>query len=38
MGLGIGLILEGVAIGAKLFALFAIAASAYALRREFGRK
>jgi hypothetical protein len=37
MGLGIGLILEGVAIGAKLFALFAIAASAYALKREFGR-
>jgi len=38
MGLGIGLILEGVAIGAKLFALCAIAASAYALKREFGRK
>ena len=38
MGLGIGIILEGVAIGAKLFALFAIAASAYALKREFLRK
>jgi hypothetical protein len=30
--------LEGVAIGAKLFALFAIAAAAYALKREFLRK
>jgi len=38
MGLGIGLILEGVAIGAKLFALFAISAAAYALNREFVRK
>ncbi|MFZ4123882.1 MAG: hypothetical protein ACOYJ3_04770 [Candidatus Planktophila sp.] len=38
MGLGIGLILEGVAIGAKLFALFAIAASGFALTREFKRK
>jgi hypothetical protein len=38
MGLGIGLMLEGVAIGAKLFALFAIAAAAYALKREFLRK
>jgi hypothetical protein len=38
MGLGIGLMLEGVAIGAKLFAFFAIAAAAYALKREFLRK
>jgi hypothetical protein len=38
MGLGIGLILEGVAIGATFFALFAILASAYALKREFGRR
>lgn len=38
MGLGIGLLLEGVAIGAKLFALFAVAAGAYALKREFVRK
>lgn len=37
MGLGIGLILEGVAIGAKLFALFAIVAGAYAVKREFAR-
>jgi hypothetical protein len=38
MGLGIGLIMDGVAIGAKFFALFAIAAAAYALKREFVRK
>ena len=38
MGLGIGIMLEGVAIGAKLFALSAIAAAAYALKREFVRK
>jgi hypothetical protein len=28
---------EGVALGAKLFSLFAIAAGAYALKREFTR-
>jgi hypothetical protein len=38
IGLGIMLIVEGVAIGAKLFALFAIATGAYALKREFARK
>jgi hypothetical protein len=38
MGLGIGLMLEGVASGAKMFALFAILSSAYALKREFVRK
>ena len=38
IGLGVMLIFEGVAIGAKLFALFAIAAGAYALKREFVRK
>ena len=37
IGLGIVLILEGVALGAKLFALFAIVAGAYAVKREFGR-
>jgi hypothetical protein len=35
IGLGITLIFEGVAIGAKLFALFAIGTGAYALKREF---
>ena len=38
IGLGLMLIFEGVAIGAKLFALFAIGTSAYALKREFVRK
>lgn len=38
IGLGVMLIFEGVAIGAKVFALFAIAAGAYALKREFVRK
>ena len=37
IGLGIALILEGVALGAKLFALVAIAAGAYAVKREFAR-
>jgi hypothetical protein len=32
------LLLQGIAIGAKLMALFAIAASAFALKREFIRK
>ena len=35
ISLGVMLIFEGVAIGAKLFAIFAIAAGAYALKREF---
>ena len=35
IGLGVILLLQGIAIGAKLMALFAIAASAYALKREF---
>ncbi len=38
IGLGVMLLLQGIAIGAKLMALFAIAASAYALKREFKRK
>jgi hypothetical protein len=38
IGLGVILLLQGIAIGAKLMALFAIAASAYALKREFKRK
>jgi len=38
IGLGVILLLQGIAIGAKLMALFAIAASAYALKREFQRK
>ena len=38
IGLGLMLIFEGVAIGAKLFALFAIGSGAYALKREFVRK
>ena len=38
LGLGVMLLLQGIAIGAKLMALFAIAASAYALKREFKRK
>jgi hypothetical protein len=37
IGLGIVLILEGVALGAKLFAIFAIVAGAYAVKREFAR-
>jgi hypothetical protein len=37
IGLGIVLILEGVALGAKLFAIFAIVAGAYAVKREFVR-
>ena len=37
-GLGVMLLLQGIEIGAKLMALFAIAASAYALKREFKRK
>jgi len=38
IGLGVMLLLQGIAIGAKLMALFAIAASAFALKREFIRK
>jgi len=38
IGLGVILLLQGIAIGAKLMALFAIAASAYALKREFKSK
>ena len=38
IGLGVILLLQGIAIGAKLMALVAIAASAYALKREFKRK
>jgi hypothetical protein len=38
IGLGVILLLQGVAIGAKLMALSAIATSAYALKREFKRK
>ena len=38
IGFGVILLLQGIAIGAKLMALFAIAASAYALKREFQRK
>ena len=38
IGLGVMLLLQGIAIGAKLMALFAIAAAAYALKREFVRK
>ena len=37
IGLGIVLILEGVALVAKLLALAAIAAGAYAVKREFAR-
>ncbi|MFM2144545.1 MAG: hypothetical protein RI899_333 [Actinomycetota bacterium] len=37
IGLGIVLILEGVALGAKLFAIFAIVTGAYAVKREFVR-
>ncbi|CAB4825221.1 unannotated protein [freshwater metagenome] len=36
--LGVVLLLEGVATGAKLFSLAAIAVAAYALKREFLRK
>ena len=38
IGLGVMLLLQAIAIGAKLMALFAIAASAFALKREFIRK
>ena len=38
IGLGVMLLLQGIAIGAKLMALFAIAASVFALKREFLRK
>jgi len=38
IGLGVMLLLQGIAIGTKLMALFAIAASAFALKREFIRK
>ena len=38
IGLGVMLLLQGIAIGAKLMAIFAIAASAFALKREFIRK
>jgi hypothetical protein len=38
VGLGVMLILEGVALGAKLFALIGILTGAYALKREFARK
>jgi hypothetical protein len=38
IGLGVILLFQGVAIGAKLMALSAIATSAYALKREFKRK
>ena len=38
IGLGVALMFEGVAIGAKIFSLFAIAAGAYALKREFTRR
>jgi hypothetical protein len=37
IGLGIVLILEGVALVAKLLAIAAIAAGAYAVKREFAR-
>jgi len=37
IGLGIVLILEGVALGAKLFAVAAIVAGAFAVKREFVR-
>ena len=37
IGLGVMLLLQGIAIGAKLMAIFAIAASAFALKREFKR-
>ena len=37
IGLGIVLILEGVALGAKLFAVAAIAAGSFAVKREFVR-
>lgn len=38
IGLGVMLLLQGIAIGAKLIAISAIAASAYALKREFKRR
>lgn len=38
IGLGVVLLLQGIAIGAKLIAISAIAASAYALKREFKRR
>jgi len=38
IGLGVMLILQGVAIGAKIMALIAILPGAYALKREFKSK
>jgi hypothetical protein len=38
IGLGVVLIFQGVAIGAKIMALIAILPGAYALKREFKRK
>ena len=38
IGLGVMLLLQGIAIGAKLIAISAIAASSYALKREFKRR
>jgi hypothetical protein len=38
IGLGVMLLLQGIAIGAKLIAISAIAASGYALKREFKRR
>ncbi len=38
IGLGVVLILQGVAIGVKIVALVAILPGAYALKREFARK
>ena len=38
IGLGVVLIFEGVAIGAKALAIAAIAAGAYEIKREFSRK
>jgi hypothetical protein len=38
IGIGIMLLLQGIAIGAKLMALFALIASGFALKREFKGK
>ena len=38
IGLGIMLVVENVALGAKLFSLFAISAASFALFREFKRR
>ena len=38
IGLGVMLLLQGIPVGTKLLALSAIAASAFALKREFKRK